>query len=607
MKTSNKRLYLRMYFLVFINSFINFLQLEISTGNGSNIVALKYVLLNVLTISFLELLIILVLRKFWLGNLICGITFSILSLVNYYVIEFRGMPVTVQDIGNIQTALNVSGAYNVNLSLESCLILIITIIIVIISILIRKIEISTDKKSKTLVIGVVFFIISIYIYFGYFSKNPVKPPNVLSLSWTEGYYEYGFMSCSVEILCKSVRPLKKVQGYDPVVVEEIADQYPSSPKKPKNPDIILILNETFYDLNLATNSDSVPDVVDPVRSYDMTHGYACVQVCGGGTSISEYELLTSNSMHLLHGVTPFNSLEFKNSNSIVNYLKACGYYTLGAHPESRVNYSRGRVYPSLGFDLIKFKEDFTDNEYYASRNPENGGMNLITDSSAYKHLINWYEQMPEENPRFCYLLTMQNHSPYDFLEENEQIVHSEGNFGEYDAQVDEYLSCLYKSYEAFAELVEYYKDSERDVIICMVGDHAPVFVLDIFDRNELSAVERDLNLCSTPFLIWSNREFELREYKLFSLIYLVPVLLEEAGIQLSPYYQYMLNMMDKAPVLTQLNHYFDKEYNICPYIENDAYTMDEIKNYFFMEYNNISGKKNRIDKAFLPVEQGNEG
>ena len=68
----------------------------------------------------------------------------------------------------------------------------------------------------------------------------------------------------------------------------------------------------------------------------------------------------------------------------------------------------------------------------------------------------------------------------------------------------------------------------------------------------------------------------------------------------------MLHVMDKAPILTQSNHYFDKEHNLYPYIDNNKYTLDEIKNYFFMEYNNISNTKNRIEEAFLPVEQGNK-
>lgn len=568
---------------------------------------LRYVLLNILTIVFIDLIIILLLRKLWIGNLIFGLFVSVLALINYYVIEFRGMPVTVQDIGDIRTAFNVSKAYSIDLSFKVFFLLILAIVAVGFSMKIRKGEQKIkNSKRKTLISGMAFLIVSICIYFGYFSKNPVKPPNVLEINWMEAYHKYGFTSCSVEILCKSVMPLKKVQGYDLTAIEGIVNQYSASPKRPEKPDIILILNETFYDLNLITDLNCNIDVTEPIKTYDMIHGYTNVQVYGGGTSISEYELLTSNSMHLLHGVTPFNSLEFKNSNSIVNYLDANGYYTLGAHPETSVYYSRERVYPKLGFDMIKFKDDFTETEYYASRSPENGTMNVITDSSAYRNLIRWYEQMPEETPRFCYILTMQNHSPYGFLKEDEQIVYCNKDYGVYDAQVDEYLSCLYKSYEAFAELIEYFKNLERDVIICMVGDHAPSFTSEIFDRFELSQIEQDLNLCTTPFLIWSNREFEPREYKLFSLIYLVPVLLEEADMSLSPYYQYMLNMKEKAPVLTQLSHYFDAEYNLCPYIKNHEYTLDEIKNYFFMEYNNISGKKNRIEKAFLPVKQINE-
>ena len=603
METSNLCEYIFIYILVFLTSCINFIQLEISFRTEINTILLKYVFLGILTIGFFDLFIIFIFRKIWLGNLICGIFFSFLALANYYVIKFRGMPVTVQDISNIRTAFNVIGAYSVDLSLRVCLIFVLAIIIFISNIFIRKKEkLICRKKRKTLMIGVVFLTISVYIFFGYFSPNPVKPPNVLSLSWTEGYHEYGFIPCSIEILCKSVKPLKKVPGYDSAVVKKIADYYSEPLKKSEKPDIILILNETFYDLNLVTNLDHNLNIAGAVTPYDMIHGYTCVQVSGGGTSISEYELLTSNSMHLLNGITPFNSLDFKEANSIISYLKTCGYYTLGAHPENSVNYSRSRVYPDLGFDIIKFKEDFTENEYYASRNPENGGMNLITDSSAYKNLINWYEQMPEESPRFCYLLTMQNHSPYDFLEENELIVHSDNDFGKYDTQVDEYLSCLYKTYEAFAELIKYYENSERDVIICMVGDHAPVFAMDIFDRNELSEIDRDLNMCTTPFLIWSNRGFEPSEYETFSMIYLIPVLLKEAGMPLSPYYQYMFDEKDKAPILNQLNKYFDREHNLYPYIDNNKYTLDEIKNYFFMEYNNISNKKNRIEKAFLPVE-----
>ena len=118
METSNLCEYIFIYILVFLTSCINFIQLEISFRTEINTILLKYVFLGILTIGFFDLFIIFIFRKIWLGNLICGIFFSFLALANYYVIKFRGMPVTVQDISNIRTAFNVIGAYSVDLSLR---------------------------------------------------------------------------------------------------------------------------------------------------------------------------------------------------------------------------------------------------------------------------------------------------------------------------------------------------------------------------------------------------------------------------------------------------------------------------------------------------------
>lgn len=577
---------------------VNFLQLEISTGNV-NIIDLKYIVLGIFTIGFFNLIIAMILQSFYLGNLISSLFYSIIAIANYYVIQFRGMPITTQDILNVRTALEVGGAYTFCISLRVCMIVILSVLTIICSLFIKKIEsgLKDIKKEKKVVMGSLFIMTLIYIYFSYFSRNPVKPENVLRLSWTEGYYEYGYILCSFEILCKSINPIKEPQGYDFKIVEEIAEQYNEEIEGEKTPDIILILNESFYDLNLITDLDTDIDVSMPIDSYNIIHGYCSVQVSGGGTSISEYELLTSNSMHLLQGITPFNSLEFSDANSIVKYLKSLGYYTLGAHSESKVNYSRGRVYPKLGFDMIKFEESFNNVQYYASRKPENGAMNLATDSSSYKNLIKWYEEMPV-GPRFCYMLTMQNHSPYNLLEADDLLVHDKRGHGQYDAEIDEYLSCIYQSYQAFAELIEYFEQSDRDVIICMVGDHAPYFVLDIVDRKDLDEIKRDVNLCLTPFMIWSNYDLESKNFSPCSMIYLVPILLREAGVSMSPYYNFMLDMKNEAPILTQLDHYFDEDGNMLPYQTENQYTSDKIQSYFYAEYNNIRGTRNRINTVF---------
>lgn len=582
---------------------INFVQIEISAGNDS-LMQLRYVLLNFATIYFFNVVFWGVFRSAWLGSLTGGTFWSALAFVNYYVLQFRGMPISTQDIYNIRTAMGTVGAYEIRLTKISMIIIGLFLMIIAIALVTRiyerknTIKLILKYKAMTLLLCV----LGSYLYWGYFSSSPIKPRNVLTLSWYQGYHEYGFVACSVEVLCKSIQPVKKPEGYSVEKVKKIIEEYDSNQENKGTPDIILILNETFYDLNLITDTKPNRDIAAGINQLSgVVAGFSNVQVSGGGTSISEYELLTSNSMHLLYGITPFNSLKFSNSNSIVSYLKALGYNSLGAHPEHGVNYSRSRVYPDMGFDEVHFYEDFTELDFYGDRSLENGGMIYATDSSVYNNLIKWYNNMPEE-PRFCYLLTMQNHSPYNMLKDEELLVRDANDYGKYDHDVDEYLSGVYLSIQAFVDLTKYFENMDRDVIICMVGDHAPVFASEIGNRKDTDEIMRDIYLTTTPYIIWSNYktdEINMESQGISSLIYLVPTLLSQANVKLSPYYEYLLYLKNKAPIITQLEHYFDKNFNMHMYSdENDNTSL--LEDYFNCEYNNIIAGKERLDDMFIP-------
>ena len=118
--------------------------------------------------------------------------------------------------------------------------------------------------------------------------------------------------------------------------------------------------------------------------------------------------------------------------------------------------------------------------------------------------------MDEDTPRFVYLLTMQNHGPWNTNPEEYNIVHIQNDMGDKEAEVNEYLSCIHLSNLAFEELIEYFKNVEREVIICMVGDHAPTFASEIIDEK-YTEDEKKLLLRSTPFVIWSNYGLETRD------------------------------------------------------------------------------------------------
>lgn len=300
----------------------------------------------------------------------------------------------------------------------------------------------------------------------------------------------------------------------------------------------------------------------------------------GGTNKSEYELLTSNSNYLLQGITPFQALDMSNTSSIVSNLQELGYYTISMHPAPAGNYARNEGYKVLGFDEIHFENDFINKEYYGNRK-------FVSDECTYKYMLRWYEDAINNNDRpvFNYLLTIQNHGDWDTNLSETDIIHVEKYDGKADIdRINEYLSCIYLSCKSFDELVEYFNNSSRPIIVCMVGDHSPAFEeISNSDKNNLLMRE-------TPFIIWANFPIEGKRDALVSMNELGPFLLECAGVDMMPYYQYINELRKKIPVLTSYGKYMDSEGALFSYDENNGYT-DQINDYFNLEYTNLIGEQ----------------
>lgn len=353
------------------------------------------------------------------------------------------------------------------------------------------------------------------------------------------------------------------------------------------------MNETFYDLGLITDLDADQDYLEGIHGLDhVISGYAVVPVVGGGTNNSEYELLSSNSLYLMPGVTPFNVIDMQDAYTVVSHLKKLGYVTIAAHPGVSYSYQRSRVYPQMGFDEIYFLDDYIELTYFGNRIH-------ATDESVYQNLIRWYEERKTQSPILLYCLTIQNHGGWESLSRAEDIiVHARTDYGVYDGQVDEFLSCIALSDESFVSLTEYFAKLDREVILCMVGDHAPYIASEIMD-NKYTEWERELYLRSVPFVIWANYDIEDKAEEILSMNYVVPLVLDVAGITKSPYYAYMSDMMEVVPVITSYGVYFDIWGNRYPIGEQTPYA-GVVDQYFMMEYNNIS--TSRRDELFEPYE-----
>jgi len=546
-----------------------------------------FIALNLATLSVLYALIFILCNRIWLSSFLMTLICGIIAIINHFVIMYHGMPLSFLLVKNFTTAMNVVSSYTFSIDYTVKLIALMMIPVLGASLLFAYF--FRHKKSSVkvrLLIDLALCIACVLImYVGYFSENPIKPNRTLGWIWSESYQKYGYAGCTVESIDRYFHAFNKPDGYSNEAVDNIEISAAENTQA-QTPDIILLLNESMYDLSMISDIQTDIPYFGNMENMDNAFmGYAVVPSQAGGTNNSEYELLTSNSFYLLSGSAPFNTLDLTTASSIVSVLDTLGYETIGAHSEPAANYSRGRAYPALGFDHSYFEESFKGREYYQERMFE-------TDESIYHNLYRWYEQMSTDSPRFIYTLTIQNHGQWNQNPPEADIVHAKNDYSENTETVNEFLSCMYLTDQAFVKLTEYFSNQDRPVIICMVGDHCPTIAEKIADPS-YSEVEKALRLRTVPMIIWANYPLENMELGTMSINQVVPTLLEAAGVPLTPYYRYMLDMKKDVPIVTSFGRYVDSDGATHDYDFTDTSpTGTLVKNYFYLEYQNLTSDRN---------------
>lgn len=562
---------------------IQFLMVEFSNRNSFVTDAKWYMILfNFITYAFIIFTLQLITQKIWIADLIATLLLFILSIVNYYVIIYHGMPLSYQEFANFKTAMNVVGNYSFQITMRVMAIIVLFFVGLGICLLLRQMErkMHTNLKKKWIANGCIVLAGVFFFVWGYVSDAGPREKMTINWSWTDQYRDCRVVPCFIESFVTGLSKLRAPEGYSEEKVTEIYEQTPVGPGTAiQYPDIILILNESFYDLNIVTNVETDKDYLENLnRIGNKITGYAVSPSIGGGTNSAEYELLTSNSLQLLGNITPFTTLNLNGAKSVVSVLKELGYVSLAAHPAPGSNYSRTIGYDALGFDEIYFIEDFDSIDYYYDRW-------YATDACVYRNICKWYEEMPE-TPRFLYALTFQNHGDWNQNDDKYDTVHVKNETGIETSVMNEYLTCMDMSVQALSDLISYYEQSNRPVVICMVGDHAPAFVDEAVD-DDYSETEKNLLERSTPFMIWSNMFTESKDIGTISMIYLVPKLLEEAGLPLSGYYSYIASLQEDVPVLSSYGVCYDKDFNMFYYDETSPVS-ELVDNYFILEYDYLT-------------------
>ena len=596
--------------------FISRYQLELSDGVTESFLQLQWPLyapLNALTAFCLTLILFALLGKWSRATGISGAVFTVIALINYYTRDLHGSALMPQDILNLGTAAEVMGSYTLKITQDVVKIVLLYLPILAIVFVQAQLVKGAPKRAgwKARDVRAAGSALGVFLvmFFGYFGPVTIKPKTTYGWAWQNTYYTYGYLAGTIEATSLMADPVIEPENYNDAAAVNTArkaDDYtaPASPESAEDyPDIVLILSESFYDFDLVTDLQADTDIMPVTKNLpNSVYGHTISPHVGGGTNSTEYEMLTSNSLILMPSITPFNWLNLYNANSVVSYLKGLGYSTMAAHPYTNSNYRRDSAWLALGFDETHFQDDFPTKEYYGNRPYQ-------TDSASYRDFEKLYEAMPEDKPRFGFLVSIQSHGDYTMNDASLDIVHAATDYGEYDELMDEYLSCIHMSDDAVQELCDYftkqYEETGRKVVLAFAGDHAPSFVDHVADKtrtegNDLQILER-----STPFFIWANYPLENIDaatstadpLNRIDMVMLAPTIAQQAGLPLTGYYKYLLAMKQQTPVVTAANDYMKVDGTYGTYGEDES--LDAwVKGYLALEYNNIGAHAKRVQSIF---------
>lgn len=543
----------------------------------------QYLVWNILLLGSVYLLLSAPWKRVCTGGVLFSFLMTLLGIVNHYTLALHGSLLTIEQLANTRTALSVIGSYNLfaphllpELFLQigfffGCILLSLG------EYFLCERRFPSHRWERRARIGVSFALILTAVFL--FGSNKATPylktvRNSWEPSTTVQCHGYPLILYSGTLEFELPVP----NGYSQDALSAIPmPEVPTSEQEPA--DIILILNETFFDPAVVTDIETDKDYLSCISNLDGAIWGSAVTKVGGGTNITETELLTGNPQTVVGG-TPFNILHMEDTASIVSLLKEQGYYTIGTHCMSGVNYRRSVGYPALGFDEIHFEEDYVAVDTYGERP-------WATDESVYNNLILWYEEaILQERPIFAYCLTIQNHGDWNVNSPEDDLIHVQ-NYSDpsTEGMLNEFLSCISLSDQAFVKLCEYFSGVDRNVIVCMLGDHSPSFIESITtkslgERTQIAQV-------TVPLIIWANYDLNLEEdLGERSAAAIAPLLVELAGAQNSTYFQYILNLSRSYPVITSWGEYTDASGQVYS-LEDTPESTPEIWNYFYLAHNNL--------------------
>ena len=569
-----------------------FLSFETLTHKMSTMIHDAY-WLNVGFYYWVYLVMFLATGRLSLSSVIVTGLFFFIGLVNYYVQEFRGLPLVPWDIFSAGTAAEVADNYEITIDVEMAKHIYYFLLLLVAG---SKAKIRL-KKPLVRIGAIAALCVPAYFFVSYLWQPDLKWNSNLNMTTFNAktmQSKDGFFV--TQVIDINFVKIEKPEGYtDEKALALLAEQEPDKTPLPEVlPNVIVIMNETYSDVGvlgeMETNMDYMPFIHSILAGEveNTISGQAYVSVLGGNTANSEFEFLSGNSMAFFpNGSVPYLQYIRKGLSTIVDQFNDWGYITYGTHPYRPRGWNRSTLYPLFGFDYSIFEEDFP---YRVKLR------NYISDKSDFKSILKWFNEADE--PVFIFNVTMQNHSNYggDFSNFNPEV---KARFPRNASSkyLNKYLSLMLYTDRDLEWLLGELSKSDEPTIVLFFGDHQPndYVVKPIYKNagidfdNQTLLQEQTRRI--TPFFLWANYDIgETRTDEVITLNNLNLLLFETAGFPMDAWqtYRYKLWKGD-LPFLNMLG-IKDADGNFIELRDADEKTKQILLDYQTIQYYRMKGE-----------------
>ncbi|MBP2171376.1 phosphoglycerol transferase MdoB-like AlkP superfamily enzyme [Erwinia toletana] len=305
----------------------------------------------------------------------------------------------------------------------------------------------------------------------------------------------------------------------------------------EHPDIVLLLQESTADPRLykLPAPARLPhfSMFEPGPAV-KAHTHMRVQTFGGGTWLSEFSALTglrSDDFGAMKNAVFYSIIDHVN-DSLFKQMKANGYYTVVLTPFNKSAYNARHAYTMMGVDKIIQPQELG----YPGSLQDNLWHITTADMLSYvKKIMSTYT----DKPLFIYALTMSEHGPYDAAHKDDYQLSTVVKNADSAGKFSHYVEKIKNSDTAMADFFQFVDQRHRPTMFMYFGDHQPAIN---WANGYASPLPDAMHL--TQFSLRDNVNMPQVSGlgTVTDIAFLGGILLEQARLKVSPFYQANIDM-----------------------------------------------------------------